>query len=92
MKLFPHNTTLNEGQRNYDYRVCRARIVSEIAIGRLKARWRQLLKHNEMCVEDVPNVIAAAFILHNICETDHEYFNEAWLQPSNEEYERKPYQ
>ena len=88
MKPFPHNTDLNEGQRNYNYRMCRARIVSEIAFGRLKARWRRLLKRNEMCVENVPNVITAACVLHNICETHHEHFNEAWMQSSNEEYEQ----
>ena len=65
-----------------------SRIVSEIAFGRLKARWRRLLKRNEMCVENVPNVITAACVLHNICETHHEHFNEAWMQSSNEEYEQ----
>lgn len=46
------------------------------------------LKHNEMCVENVPNVITAACVLHNICETHHEHFNETWIQSSNEEYEQ----
>ena len=54
----------------------------------LKARWRRLLKRNEMCVENVPNVITAACVLHNICETHHEHFNKAWMQSSNEEYEQ----
>jgi len=81
MKPFPHNTNLNEGQRNYNNQVCRARIVSEIAFGRLKARW----EHNQMYVENVFNVTTAACILHNMCETHHEH---AWLQVSNEEYEQ----
>ena len=80
MKPFAHNTALNEQQQNYNYRVCRARIVTEIAFGRLKARWRRLLKRNEMHVENLPNVIAAACVLHNICEVHHEHFNDSWLQ------------
>ena len=28
----------------------------------------------------IPNVIAAACILHNICEVHGERFNDAWLQ------------
>ena len=41
-----------------------------------------------MYVENVPNVITAACVLHNICETHHEHFNEEWMQSSNEEYEQ----
>ena len=36
MKPFAHNTDLNEGQWNYNYRVCRARIASEITFGRCR--------------------------------------------------------
>ena len=34
------------------------------------------------------NVITAACVLHNICKTHNEHFNEAWMQSSNEEYEQ----
>ena len=84
MKPFAHNTYLNEQQQNYNYRVCRARIVTEILFGRLKARWRRLLKRNDMHVENIPNVIAAACVLHNICEVHHEHFNDSWLQNCEE--------
>ena len=79
MKPFPHNTELTAQQRNYNYRVCRARIVTEIAYGHLKARWR-LLKRNDMNIDNISNVITAACVLHNICEVHHEQFNDAWLQ------------
>jgi len=77
MKPFAHNTDLSEQQRNYNYRICKARIVTEIAFGRLKARWRWLLKRNEMLVENIPNVITAACVLHNICEIHHDHFNDS---------------
>ena len=80
MKPFPHNTELTAQRRNYNYRVCRARIVTEIAYGRLKARWRRLLKRNDMNIDNIPHVITAACVLHNMCEVHHEQFNDAWLQ------------
>ena len=86
MKPFPHNTILTTQQRNYNYQVCRARIVTEIAYGHLKARWRRLLKRNDMNIDNIPHVITAACILHNICEVHHEHFNDAWLQIGEGDY------
>ena len=33
-----------------------------------------------MHINNIPNVIAAACILHNMCEIHGKYFNETWLQ------------
>ena len=38
IKPFPHNESLSMEQRTYNYRICRACIVVENALGRLKAR------------------------------------------------------
>jgi len=54
MKPFAHNTDLTTEQRTYNYRVCRARIVTEIAYGCLKARWRRLSKRNDMNIDNIP--------------------------------------
>ena len=78
MKPFTHGTDLTAQQKTYNYRLCRARIVVENAYGRLKARWRRLMKRN-MSIENIPNVVTAACILHNVCEIHGESFNEAWL-------------
>ena len=80
MKLSPHNTELIAQLRNCNYQVCRARIVTEIAYGCLKARWCHLLKRNHTNIDIIPHVIIAACVLHNICEVYHEQFNDAWLQ------------
>ena len=80
MKPFPHNSSLSAAQRTFNYRLSRARIVSENAFGRLKARWRRLLKQNDMSIANIPNIIIACCILHNVCEVHGETFNEIWLE------------
>ena len=80
MKPFPHNSSLSTEQKTYNYRICRARIVVENAYGRLKGRWRRLLKKNEMHINNIPTVIAACCVLHNMCEIHGETFNDSWLQ------------
>ena len=45
-----------------------ARVVIENAFGRLIGRWRRLAKHNDMDVHNVPWIVTACCILHNLCE------------------------
>ena len=77
MKPFP-DRGLSEDRRNYNYRISRARMVVENAFGRLKGRWRRLLKRCDMTLDKVPTVIAACCILHNICEVLKDNFDEQW--------------
>ena len=68
MKPFSHGTGLTPQQNTFNYRISRARIVVENAYGRLKSRWRRLMKRNDKSIENIPNIITAACILHNVCE------------------------
>ena len=52
----------------------------EIAFGRLKAHWHRLAKQIDMHVDNVPHIIAACCVLHNVCEIHHDSFNEEWLR------------
>ena len=52
----------------------------EIAFGRLKGHWRCLLKRNDTIIEDLPTVISACCVLHNICEVHRDRFNREWIQ------------
>lgn len=79
MKPFPHNSALTSGQRNFNLLICRARIVTENAFGRLKARWRRLLKQNDMSINHVPQVVLACCILNNVCEIHGETFLSSWM-------------
>ena len=52
----------------------------EIAFGWLKARWRRFCKQNDMSVENVPCVVAACCVLHNICEVHGDAFDDDWTE------------
>ena len=80
LKPFQEHESLTVEQKHFNYRLSRARIVVENAFGRLKARWRRLLKQNEMEIRNVPNVVTACCILHNMCEIHNEVFDNDWLQ------------
>ena len=83
MKPFP-DRGLSDDRKRYNYRMSRARMVVENAFGRLKGRWRRLLKRNDMSLERVPTVIAACCILHNICEVFKENYDERWTTEDDE--------
>lgn len=84
MKPFAHNTQLTSSEKIFNYKLSRARIVVENAFGRLKARWRRLLKRNDMNLSNIPTVVAACCILHNVCEVHGERFNDQWLESLSE--------
>lgn len=80
MKAFPDNGRLTSQQKLFNYRLSRARVVVEHAYGRLKGRWRCLLKRIDIDVRNVPELIAACCTLHNICEIHGDSFDEHWLE------------
>ncbi|KAK6493735.1 protein ANTAGONIST OF LIKE HETEROCHROMATIN PROTEIN 1-like, partial [Huso huso] len=78
MKPFSDTGRLSEQQRQYNYRVSRARSVVENAFGRLKGRWRCLLKRNDCDVNLVKRMVLTCCMLHNICEKHGEYYSDDW--------------
>lgn len=84
MKPFPDNGRLNDGQKTFNYRQSRARMVIENAFGRLKGRWRVLLKKMEVSIDIAPIIISACCVLHNLCEIWGEEFQDEWLAGVNE--------
>ena len=79
MKPFPHNSSLSAEQRTFNYHICRARIVVENVFGRLKARWRRVSKRLDADIDNIPTIITACCILHNMCEVYGELFVDNWL-------------
>lgn len=90
MKAYPE-TGLTREQHYFNYRLSRARMVVECAFGRLKGRWRCLLKRMDVDLAAVSDIISACCILHNICEIHGENFDDVWLQDTAENYPLVPY-
>ena len=84
MKPFGDGPSLSPREKCFNYRLSRARIVVENAFGRLKARWRHMMKKNDTSIKHIPTVISACCILHNMCELHGQTFNETWLNDVEE--------
>ena len=66
MKPFT-NAVLTPQQHYFNYRLSRARMVTEGAYGQLKGRWRVLLWKSESNRDHVRTATLACMVLHNIC-------------------------
>lgn len=72
--------TLTAEEESFNCYLSSARIAVENAFGRLKARWRCLLKRIDIDYEFVPQIIAACCTLHNIVEENKEDFKQTWFK------------
>ena len=89
MKPYPYHVAppgSNLAERDsFNVYLSSGRMLIEGAFGRLKGRWRRLLKRNDMHHSQVKLLVAACCILHNFCETQEEQFYDAWLTDSEHE-------
>ena len=79
-KAYPNNGHLSLEQKWFNHRLSKARVVVEHGYGRLKWRWICLLKRLDVDVSDVPEVVTACCVLHNICKVHGEEFSEELLE------------
>ena len=63
----------------FNNRLSKARVVVEHAYGRLKGRWRCLRSKLAVHVIDMPELVGACCILHNICQLHQEGFDAEWM-------------
>ncbi|XP_075769752.1 butyrophilin subfamily 3 member A3-like isoform X2 [Pelodiscus sinensis] len=70
----PYTGHLNPSRQTFNARLTWARIVVEGAFGRLKARFRCLLTRLDLAEHNIPPVVAACCVLHNLCERKGEAF------------------
>ena len=61
------NAVLSAEQHYFNYRLSRARMVSERAFGQLKSRWRVLYRKSSCQPDAVKCIALACVVLHNIC-------------------------
>eukprot|EP00897_Mesotaenium_endlicherianum_P004412 jgi/Mesen1/399/ME000010S_10863 len=62
-------------QQTFNEKVEEALKVAKDAFGRLKGRWKFLQKRTEVKLQDLPAVLGACCVLHNICEQRNEGFS-----------------
>ena len=79
MKPFS-DTGLTSRQRKFNYQLSRSRVVVENAFGRLKGRWRFLMKCNDNDIKYVPNIVTACCVLHNLCEMHGDLCDDDWVR------------
>uniref|UniRef100_A0A3B3R9Y3 DDE Tnp4 domain-containing protein n=1 Tax=Paramormyrops kingsleyae TaxID=1676925 RepID=A0A3B3R9Y3_9TELE len=81
LKPFPDTGSVTAEQRTHNFKISRTRCVVEKAFGRLKGRWRCLLKRNDCHVHFVKSMVLCCCILHNLCEMHGERYIDEWDPP-----------
>ncbi|XP_070390818.1 uncharacterized protein [Dermacentor albipictus] len=79
IKPFSHRAQLSEEQRLFNYNLSKARRIVENAFGRLKARFRFILKRMECNIDNARLVIRACCALNNVCEHFGDTVLQQWL-------------
>ena len=54
-------------------------MVIENTFGKLKGRWRCLLKWLDFHIDNVPNVVVSCITLHNFCEKVGDHCHPEWI-------------
>ncbi|CAB4041206.1 Hypothetical predicted protein, partial [Paramuricea clavata] len=83
-KAFPREG-LTRHQKHFNTCLSKARFVVEHAFGRLKGRWRCLMKRNDATLKYVIAQISACCVLHNLCKLQQDFLEEWWLLPEMNE-------
>ncbi|CAI5986465.1 unnamed protein product [Closterium sp. NIES-65] len=74
-------------QLQYNQGVERAVAVARNAVRRLRSRWKLLSKRAETKVEELPEIVGACCVLHNLCEKRGERYDVAWEEGVGNEEE-----
>ena len=67
VKPYPDRGHLTPDEREFSKKLSAARSVVERAFGKLKGRWRLLLKKIEQQTRTLSKTVLTACVLHNIC-------------------------
>lgn len=74
---------LTHEQYQWNFLQSSTRMPVERAFGILKARWRILLKRNDMKLLNTMRVVATCLVLHNMCIVHKDSFDESWLRDAH---------
>lgn len=85
MKPFETKLKMPIIEKNFNYRLSSARMTIENSFGRLKARWRVLLRKPDVHVDTMREIIHACILLHNFCEKRKEQVSDRWMNEVGDE-------
>ena len=68
VKPYKQNIMLNHSQKKFNKALSSTRVTIERAFGVLKGHWRCLLKRLDNNLENIPDIILACCVLHNITQ------------------------
>lgn len=80
----PYKGRISREEESFNVYLSRGRVVVENAFGRLKARFRRLLKRIDINYKFAPKIIYTCLILHNIVESNKDKFIENWIDAVRE--------
>ncbi|XP_028290540.1 protein ALP1-like [Gouania willdenowi] len=83
MKPYHENPNMAPAQLTFNNNLGRARMMVDRAIGRLKGRWRCLLKRCDCKINNLNTVISACCVLHNFCEDNREDYDGTDVQQAD---------
>ena len=73
----------------FNYRLSRAKVTVKNTFGRWKGRFPRFSKRLDMEVDGAVEVVAAACVIHNICEMRKEPYFVEWLREGFEQPEEE---
>uniref|UniRef100_A0A8D0DHI9 DDE Tnp4 domain-containing protein n=1 Tax=Salvator merianae TaxID=96440 RepID=A0A8D0DHI9_SALMN len=76
--MVPYTEELDSTKESFNATLSRCQEPLDEAFSRLKGRWRCLTGRNDCAVENLPRLISACCVLHNICEEKGEAYEETW--------------
>ena len=79
MKPYINSGSLST-EKEFNHHLSHARIIVEHAFGLRKGRWRCLRTRLAVSVTEVPELVGACCILHNICQLHGEGFDTQWFE------------
>ncbi|XP_011170287.1 protein ANTAGONIST OF LIKE HETEROCHROMATIN PROTEIN 1 isoform X2 [Solenopsis invicta] len=84
LKGYTRCRRLTPEEESFNVYLNTGRVDIELAFGRLKARWRRILKRIDTHFTFAPQVVAACCVLHNIVEFHKQAFKYAWMRDIGE--------
>lgn len=78
------NASSETREASFNYNLSKTRRIAENAFGRLKARFRFIMKRMECHLQSAKRAIRAACVLHNICEEFRDKVEQQWEHEARE--------